>query len=99
MTRTNPRPKLYASAAERQAAYRARVNTLEIRLDATTTDTLTRIAQNLDVPRAELIAQVIKHGLLNRNWGVEGLRSDLKSKTVQQQGARVTPKKRATPKV
>ena len=95
MARTNPRPKLYASAAERQAAYRARVGTMEVRLDATTIDTLSRIAQALDVPRAELVAQVIKHGLLNRDWFREGLRRDLRSKGIERQGARVTPKTRA----
>jgi len=97
MARTNPRPKLYASAAERQAAYRERFATIEVRLDPTTADTLTRIAQTLDVPRVAVIEQVIKHGLLNRDWFKLGLRSDLKSK-VQMQGARVTPKARAAPK-
>lgn len=97
MARTNPRPKLYASAAERQAAYRERFATIEIRLDPTTADTLTRIAQTLDVPRVAVIEQVIKHGLLNRDWFKLGLRSDLKSK-VQMQGARVAPKTRAEPK-
>lgn len=97
MARTNPRPKLYASAAERQAAYRERFATIEVRLDPTTVDTLTRIAQTLDVPRVAVIEQVIKHGLLNRDWFKLGLRSDLKSK-VTMQGARVAPKPRATPK-
>lgn len=97
MARNNPRPKLYASAAERQAAYRERFATIEVRLDPTTVDTLTRIAQTLDVPRVAVIEQVIKHGLLNRDWFKLGLRSDLKSK-VQMQGARVAPKTRATPK-
>lgn len=98
MARTNPRPKLYASAAERQAAYRERFATIEVRLDPTTVDTLTRIAQTLDVPRVAVIEQVIKHGLLNRDWFKLGLRSDLKSK-VTMQGARVEPKTRAAPKV
>ena len=94
MANRNPRPKLYASAAERQAVYRARVGTMEVRLDATTIDTLSRIAQALDVPRAELVAQVIKHGLLNRDWFREGLRKDLRSKGVERQGARVAPRAR-----
>lgn len=97
MARTNPRPKLYASAAERQAAYRERFATIEVRLDPTTVDTLTRIAQTLDVPRVAVVEQVIKHGLLNRDWFKLGLRSDLKSK-VTMQGARVAPKTRAAPK-
>ena len=94
MPASNPRPKTYASAAERQAAYKARYAVLEVRLDPTTADTITKIAQQLDVPRAELLVQLVKHGLLNRNWGRDGLRSDLRSPTLMQ-GARVTPRKRA----
>lgn len=97
MAASNPRPAKYSSAAERQAAYRARFVLVEARLDPTTADTLTRISQALDVPRAELLSQVIKHGLLNRNWAVDGLRKDLKSRAAPQ-GARVTPKPRAAPK-
>lgn len=94
MATSNPRPKKYASDAERQAAYKARYAVLEVRLDNTTADTITRIAQELDVPRVELMSQLIKHGLLNRNWAKDGLRSDLRSPT-QMQGARATPRKRA----
>jgi len=94
MATRNPRPKLYASAAERQAAYKARYAVLEVRLDPTTADTITKVAQQLDVPRAELLSQLVKHGLLNRNWAKDGLRSDLRSPT-EMQGARVVPRKRA----
>jgi hypothetical protein len=90
---TNPRPRKYASAAERQAAYRARFVMIEARLDATTADTLTRLAQSFDIPRAELLVQVIKQGLLARNWTQLGPRSDLRSGAVQQ-GARAVPKTR-----
>lgn len=89
----NPRPRKYASAAERQAAYRARFVLLEARLDATTADTLTRLAQDFDIPRAELLVQVIKQGLLSRNWSQLGPRSDLRSGATQQ-GARTAPKLR-----
>ncbi len=45
----NPRPRKYASAAERQAAYRSRFVLIEARLDPTTADTLTRLAQDFDM--------------------------------------------------
>lgn len=90
----NPRPRKYASAAERQAAYRARFVLIEARLDPTTADTLTRLAQDFDIPRAELLVQVIKQGLLSRNWTQLGPRSDLRSGATQQ-GARAAPRLRA----
>ena len=90
----NPRPRKYATAAERQAAYRSRFVLIEARLDPTTADTLTRLAQDFDIPRAELLVQVIKQGLLSRNWTQLGPRSDLRSGATQQ-GARVAPRLRA----
>ena len=85
----NPRPRKYASAAERQAAYRAQNVLLEIKLDAKTADTLTQLAQDFDLPRSEFAAQVLKHGLLNRNWATMGPRYDLGSKTAQDTMRRV----------
>jgi hypothetical protein len=94
MRQSNPRPKKYANAAERQAAYRERNVLIEIRLDAKTADTLTRLAQDFDLPRAELATQVLKHGLLNRNWASMGPRYDLGSDT-SQTGMRVVPRLRS----
>lgn len=96
MTRNakNPRPRKYASAAERQAAFRARFVTVPVRLDATTADTLTRLAAELDVPRTELMVNLIKHALLGgegRNWRVMGLRSDLLTKGLTQREAKQRP--------
>lgn len=91
MRNVNPRPKKYASAAERQAAFRARFVTVPVRLDATTADTLTRLADSLDVPRTELMVNLIKHALLggpSRNWAVMGLRSDLLTKGLSQREAK-----------
>ena len=49
------RPKKHASAADRQAAYRARGVTIEFRADPQTASTLDGIAATLDVSRAELL--------------------------------------------
>lgn len=68
----NPRPKKYASAAERQAAYRARYAVIELRLEHETVATLDRIGEHLDISRNEVVNQILKFGLLNRNWFTEG---------------------------
>ena len=68
----NPRPKKYATAADKQAAYRARYAVIEIRLETETADTLARIAEAWDVPRTEVVNNILKFGLLNRNWFTEG---------------------------
>ncbi len=67
------RPKKHASAADRQAAYRARGVPIEFRADATTADTLTRIAGALDVSRAELLLSMTKFALANHDWARFGL--------------------------
>jgi hypothetical protein len=99
MRNANPRPKKYASAAERQAAFRARFVTVPVRLDATTADTLTRLASSLDVPRTEVMVNLIKHALLGgepRNWAIMGLRRDLLTKgLVQREAKQRAPKLRA----
>lgn len=99
MRNDNPRPKKYASAAERQAAFRARFVTVPVRLDATSADTLTRLAESLDVPRTELMVNLLKHALLggpSRNWAVMGLRADLLTKGMTQREAKQrAPKMRA----
>lgn len=67
------RPKKYASAAERQAAYRARASEISFRADATTADNLSRIADAIDVPRTDLILSMIKFALANHDWARFGL--------------------------
>lgn len=67
------RPKKYADAAERQAAYRQRYEVITIRLERETVETLDRLAKYLDVPRTEVVASLVKFALLNRNWFLLGL--------------------------
>jgi len=69
----NARPRKYASAAERQAAYRDRYAVIEIRLVRETADTLDRLASDLDTSRNEVVNSLINFALLNRNWFTLGL--------------------------
>lgn len=67
------RPSKYATPAERQAAYRARYEIIEMRVVKETGETLTALSKHLDVPRTELINSLINFALLNRNWATLGL--------------------------
>lgn len=67
------RPRKYANAAEKQAAYRARYAVVEARLVPETVETLDRIAEALDAPRTEVVNSMINYALLNRNWFTLGL--------------------------
>ena len=69
------RPRKHETAAQRQAAYRARpdVRVIEVRLHRDTADTLDDLARALDVSRNEVVNAVIKIGLTNRDWYRLGL--------------------------
>lgn len=67
------RPKKYATAAERQAAFRQRYATLSVRVQRETADTIADISRELDEPQTEVINSLIIFALLNRNWRVLGL--------------------------
>jgi len=69
----NPRPRKYASASERQAAYRARAPEMCFRAEDKTVDTLDRIAADLDVSRADLLLSMTKFALTNYDWSRFGL--------------------------
>jgi hypothetical protein len=71
--KTNPRPRKYASASERQAAYRARAPEVCFRAEDKTVDTLDRIAADLDVSRADLLLSMTKFALTNHDWARFGL--------------------------
>jgi hypothetical protein len=64
----NPRPRKYASAAERQAAYRARFANVNVRMAPDTAETLERISAATLIPVTELARQMILFALANRNW-------------------------------
>ena len=67
------RPRKYASAAERQKAYRERYVIVEARVIRETADTLDKLASDLNVPRTEVVNSLINFALLNRNWFTLGL--------------------------
>ena len=73
MTKQNPRPRKYASDAERQAAYRARAAEVCVRRDPNTLATLDSIAEEIGFSRNELMQSMVKFGLTNRDWRNEGL--------------------------
>ena len=69
----NPRPRKYASASERQAAYRDRAPEVCFRAEPKTVETLDRIADTIDRSRAELLLSMIKFALTNHDWERFGL--------------------------
>lgn len=69
MTRVrNPRPRKYASAAERQAAYRNRWATIEVRVTPEQAATVEDIARERDISRNELVFAMLQFALTNHNW-------------------------------
>jgi len=73
VTKQNPRPRKYASDAERQAAYRSRAAEVCVRLEPKTMATLDSIAEEIGYSRNELMQSMVKFGLTNRDWRNEGL--------------------------
>jgi len=73
VTKQNPRPRKYASDAERQAAYRSRAAEVCVRLEPKTMATLDSIADEIGFTRNELMQSMVKFGLTNRDWRNEGL--------------------------
>lgn len=62
------RPRKYASDAERQAAYRARWARLSVDIEAQTVETVRKISEATDTAQSEVVNQLLKFALLNRNW-------------------------------
>jgi hypothetical protein len=69
----NPRPRKYASDAERQAAFRSRASMVEFRADEKTAEKLTEIATTLDISRSDLLLSMVKFALTNHQWARFGL--------------------------
>lgn len=62
------RPKKHATPAERQAAYRARYEVIQIRLKPETLASIDGICEAIDLPRTEVINQLLQFALANRAW-------------------------------
>ena len=69
----NPRPRKYASDAERQAAYRSRNVIVEFRAETQTAEKLNQIAETIDVSRSDLLLSMVKFALTNHDWARFGL--------------------------
>ena len=73
VTKRNPRPRKYASQAERQAAYRARNVMLEFRAEPKTADNISKIADTLGYARSDVLLSMVKFALTNHDWARFGL--------------------------
>ena len=65
------RPRKYTSAAERQAAYRARNDGIVTWRLGEVPAKIAEIAAQVDLPANELAYQMLKFALANRNWREE----------------------------
>lgn len=62
------RPKTYATAAERQAAFRQRYPSIAVRVKPETKETIARLCEALDMSEAEVVNQLLQFALANRAW-------------------------------
>ena len=73
VTVQNPRPRKYASAAEKQAAFRARFPTLCVRVEPKTADTIQKIGDASGRTQQETMLSLVKFALTNRDFVKLGL--------------------------
>jgi len=73
VTVQNPRPRKYASAAEKQAAFRARFPTLCVRVEPKTADTIQKIGDASGRTQQETMLSLVKFALTNRDFVNLGL--------------------------
>jgi len=66
------RPKIYANAAERQAAYRENNARVDLVIPKDLNATLDEIAGQLDLTKNSLVNAMIRFALTNRNWKTQG---------------------------
>lgn len=77
------RPKKYATAAERQAAYRDRWAMISVRAEARTKETLALIAKTCDASEADIVSAALKYYALNFAGWQDGLVFGKRLPTVQ----------------
>lgn len=73
VTIQNPRPRKYASAAEKQAAFRARFPTICVRVEPKTADTIQKIGDASGRTQQETMLSLVKFALTNRDFVNLGL--------------------------
>ena len=62
------RPSKYASAAEKQAAFRARYPTISVRVEERTKETVKMLMQHYDESEAEIVNAALKYFFINYAW-------------------------------
>jgi hypothetical protein len=67
------RPAKYASAAERQAAYRAANKIKSVRLDGKIAPTIAKLAEQFDTDETHVLNNLLRFALANRNWSTQGI--------------------------
>jgi len=67
------RPAMHASSAARKQAFRAKSYRLDLSIKAETGAVLVDIAAGLDCSQNELVTNMIRFALTNRNWRLVGL--------------------------
>jgi hypothetical protein len=67
------RPAKYASAAERQAAYRAANAIKTMRLDGKLAPTIEKLAEAFDCSETHVVNNLLRFALANRNWSSMGI--------------------------
>jgi len=67
------RPAVHTSSAARKQAFRAKFHRLDLTIKTETGAVLVDIAAGLDCSQSELVNNMIRFALTNRNWRVLGL--------------------------
>ena len=67
------RPAKYASAAERQAAYRAANKIKSVRLDGKIAPTIAKLAEQFDMSETHVVNNLLRFALANRNFATMGM--------------------------
>ena len=69
------RPAIHESAAARQKAYRARWASVSGVVPASTADFIDELAKDFDMPRAQVVQQMVLFAAANRDWRKQGMTS------------------------
>jgi len=93
VTVENPRPRKYASAAEKQAAFRARFPTICVRVEPKTADTIQKIGDASGRTQQETMLSLVKFALTNRDFVNLGL-TEHKQLPRMEETRKVNPMKR-----
>lgn len=88
------RPAKYASAAERQAAWRAANKVKTVALDGKVAPTIESLASQFDCDQTHVINNLLRFALANRNWRGLGIGGWAKADARFSSGKRAAPAER-----